>query len=61
MSKYQEDITKEFNEYIENNTKFFDKGNKAASVRARKALLNLSKLCKEGRKEILEAKKTSSD
>lgn len=61
MSKYQTQIEEQFNAYLENNEKFFEKGNKAASVRARKALLELSKLCKEARKEILEEKNAQND
>lgn len=46
-------------EYIENNEKFASKGNKAAGTRARKALMDISKLCKDRRKEIQEAKNNS--
>lgn len=34
----------------------FAKGNKSAGTRARKALAEISKLCKERRKEIQEVK-----
>ncbi len=34
----------------------FDKGNKSAGTRARKALAEITKFCKERRKEIQEAK-----
>ena len=44
--------------YIEENQKFFDKGNKAAATRARKALLDLKKLATARRVEIIEAKKS---
>ena len=43
-------------EYINENEKFSEKGNKAAGTRARKALMEVTKLCKDRRKEIQEAK-----
>lgn len=43
-------------QYINENEKFADKGNKAAGTRARKALMDITKLCKDRRKEIQEAK-----
>lgn len=46
-----------FNAYIEENQKFADNGNKAAGTRARKALLEIKKLCGERRKEIIAQKK----
>ena len=46
-------------EYINENEKFSEKGNKAAGTRARKALMEVSKLCKDRRKEIQEAKNNS--
>ena len=46
-------------QYINENEKFAEKGNKAAGTRARKALMDISKLCKERRKEIQEAKNNS--
>lgn len=46
-------------EYINENEKFSDKGNKAAGTRARKALMEVTKLCKDRRKEIQEAKNNS--
>ncbi len=52
-----EQIIENFNLYIEENQKFFDKGNKAAATRARKALLELKKLATSRRVEIIEAKK----
>jgi hypothetical protein len=36
--------------------KFFDKGNKAAGSRLRKAYKEISDLCKAGRKEVSEKK-----
>jgi hypothetical protein len=35
---------------------FTEKGNKSAGTRARKALMDISKLCKEVRKQIQEIK-----
>ena len=49
-------IAEAFTAYIEENTKFTEKGNKAAGTRARKALLDLSKLAKARRGEISEEK-----
>ena len=42
-----------FNSDVES---FLDKGTKSAATRARKALLEISKLCKDIRKEIQEIK-----
>ena len=56
MSESHSNLLVLVEEYIENNEKFSDKGNKAAGTRARKALMEISKLCKERRKEIQEAK-----
>ena len=38
---------------------FTERGNKAAATRARKALLEISKLCKDIRKQIQEIKNDS--
>ena len=46
-------------EYINENEKFSEKGKKAAGTRARKALMEVTKLCKDRRKEIQEAKNNS--
>lgn len=46
-------------QYINENDKFADKGNKAAGTRARKALMEITKECKERRKEIQEIKNNS--
>lgn len=53
----QEQIKAAYEAYVEENEKFVVKGNKAAAGRARKALLELAKLCKARRAEILEEKK----
>jgi len=55
MSKHDE-LTALFEQYIDENEKFIEKNNKAAGTRARKALMDISKLCKDRRKEIQEAK-----
>jgi hypothetical protein len=44
-----------FETYIQENDKF-QGGNKSAGTRARKALAEISKLCKDRRKEIQESK-----
>ena len=46
-----------FEAYLSENEKFVEKGNKAAAGRARKALMEIAKLCKVRRAEILEEKK----
>ena len=53
----QEQIKAAYEAYVEENEKFVVKGNKAAAGRARKALMELAKLCKARRAEILEEKK----
>lgn len=52
-----EQIKKAYEEFAEENEKFVTKGNKAAAGRARKALMELAKLAKVRRAEILEEKK----
>ena len=54
--KTVEQIKAAYESFVEENEKFVEKGNKAAAGRARKALLELSKLCKVRRAEILEEK-----
>ena len=49
-------IMEEVEKYIKESDSFETKGNKAAATRARKALGELGKLCKERRKEIQEIK-----
>ena len=56
MSATTNQIAEAFTEWLENDTKFTQKGNKAAGTRARKALLDLTKLAKVRRGEISEAK-----
>ena len=43
-------------EALEDAIKFSDKGNKAAGTRVRKALLDVSKACKEIRQQVTEEK-----
>ena len=52
MSATTDQIAEAFTEWLENDTKFTTKGNKAAGTRARKALLELGKLTKVRRGEI---------
>jgi hypothetical protein len=56
MSKTHDDILALMEQYVDENEKFAEKGNKAAGTRARKALMEVVKLCKDRRKEIQEAK-----
>ena len=56
-----EQIAEAFTSYIEENAKFILKGNKSAGVRARKALLELTKLAKARRAEISEEKAASTE
>jgi len=57
MKKKQKQIREIFESYKENIWRFEVKDSKAAGVRARNNLLELAKLCKVRRKEILERKK----
>lgn len=59
MSNSHDNLKLMFEQYIEENEKFADKGNKAAGTRARKSLMEITKLCKERRKEIQESKNNS--
>jgi len=59
MSESHNNLLTLVEEYITENDKFSEKGNKAAGTRARKALMEITKLCKERRKEIQEAKNNS--
>ena len=56
MSQTHDSIMSAVQTYSEENSKFADKGVKAAGTRARKALAELGKLIKARRKEIQEAK-----
>ena len=52
-----EQLKAAFEAFLEENQKFVEKGNKAAAGRARKALMEIAKLAKDRRAEILEEKK----
>ena len=52
-----EQLKQAFEQFLEENQKFVEKGNKAAAGRARKALMEIAKLAKARRAEILEEKK----
>ena len=56
MTTTTNQIAEVFTTWLENDTLFTEKGNKAAGTRARKALLELGKLTKVRRGEISEAK-----
>lgn len=60
MSNTQEQMTLQWNTYLEENAKFTEKGVKAAAGRARKALNELRKLAATRRKEITDAKNALS-
>lgn len=49
-----------FDTYVKESDKFTSKGNKAAGTRARKALAEFTKVAKERRKEIQDAKTSES-
>lgn len=51
-----EQLVAQFEAYLSESAKFEEKGVKAAAGRARKALTEVSKLCKERRKEIQDKK-----
>ena len=59
MSDTHNNLLSQVEQYIQDNEKFSDKGNKAAGTRAREALMEITKLCKDRRKEIQEAKNNS--
>lgn len=56
MSNIHDNLLTLVEQYVEENDKFSTKGNKAAGTRARKALMDITKLCKDRRKEIQESK-----
>ena len=56
MSETHSKIVELVEQYVDENEKFSVKGNKAAGTRARKALMEITKLCKDRRKDIQEAK-----
>lgn len=56
MSDTNKELLAQIDVYIEENTKFTEKGVKASAGRARKALNEVRKLAAARRKEITEAK-----
>ncbi len=56
MENSHDKLVQAFEAYQAENDKFVNKGVKAAGTRARKALAELSKLCKSRRIEIQEVK-----
>jgi len=56
MSANHDAIKTAFETYLAENTKFTEKGVKAAAARARKALQEMTKAIKERRKEITAEK-----
>ncbi len=53
---HHNDLLEQVQYYINNHNKFAEKGNKAAGTRARKALSEITKLCKIQRKAIQDVK-----
>ncbi len=51
-----EELLSQIETYVAESNRFEQKGVKASAARARKALTEISKLCKERRKEIQESK-----
>ena len=51
-----EQLVQLFDTYVTENQKFTEKGVKVSASRARKALVEIAKLCKERRKEIQDTK-----
>ena len=56
MSNSHDNLLVLIEQYIQENDKFTEKGNKAAGTRARKALMEITKACKDRRREIQDAK-----
>ena len=54
------EISENYNHFASDVQTFLEKDNKSAATRARKALLEISKLCKEIRKDIQEIKNSPS-
>ena len=55
-----ESLMEQFETYVAESSRFELKGTTASAARARKALAEIAKLCKERRKEIQD-KKTAED
>jgi N-glycosylase/DNA lyase len=60
MNETSKELLKQVDVYIEENTKFVEKGIKASAGRARKALNEIRKLAATRRKEITEEKNALS-
>lgn len=58
-SSTHDQIVEALEVYLEENSKFEEKGNKSAGTRARKALMELKNLATARRKEIQEKKNAS--
>lgn len=56
-----DEIKAQFEIYLSENEKFTEKGVKSAATKARNALLELTKLCKVRRTEILEEKEKKAE
>lgn len=54
--KTHDSLVAAFNNYLAENEKFAVKGVKASAARARKALMDVAKLCKDRRAEITAEK-----
>tara|TARA_R100000278_G_scaffold87578_1_gene66902 strand:+ start:202 stop:399 length:198 start_codon:yes stop_codon:yes gene_type:complete len=53
------DLSENFEHFNVDIISFLEKGNKSAATRARKSLLEISKLCKDIRKQIQDIKNSS--
>ena len=58
MATLHEQLVEQFDIYLAESARFEAKGIKASAARARNALAEISKLCKDRRKEIQEQKDT---
>jgi hypothetical protein len=56
----QELLTRAYEQYLQENEKYANKGVKAAGTRARKALADVAKLCKQRRNEIQAEKNAAA-
>jgi len=56
METNHDKLLRLFSEYMDESSKFDERGNKAAGTRARKALMEITKSCKSRRQEIQESK-----
>lgn len=58
MNSQKQEILEVVASYVKNVDLYYEKNNKSASTRARKALADLVKICREERKNILESRKS---